>query len=266
MAKAFAGNHSTPPKQQDALRGLLTYLKTEQSAVDLHLSLERFAADLEKGLYFDSNIPVGYGLGSSGALTAAVFDRFYEGAEVVDLPLLKEKMAQIEAHFHGASSGIDPLICYLRTAIMMESTSQLRRVNIPDWTQEAGQLFLLNTQLPRQTGPLVNIFRERCQEEYYRLHCETELAPLTNDAIHAFLQKNWDLLFPCVHEISHFQFRYFDAMIPKAFRSIWLDGLGADLYKLKLCGAGGGGFILGFTNDWIETQRALKDYQLLKIR
>ena len=32
-------------------------------------------ADLDHKLYFDSNIPKGYGVGSSGALVAAFYDR-----------------------------------------------------------------------------------------------------------------------------------------------------------------------------------------------
>ena len=32
--------------------------------------------DLAKGLYFDSSIPQGYGIGSSGALVAAIYDRY----------------------------------------------------------------------------------------------------------------------------------------------------------------------------------------------
>src|SRR5208282_653621 len=36
----------------------------------------QFLEDIDKGLYFDSNIPQGYGLGSSGALVAAIYYRY----------------------------------------------------------------------------------------------------------------------------------------------------------------------------------------------
>jgi mevalonate kinase len=32
--------------------------------------------DVETGMYFDSSIPQGYGVGSSGALVAAIYDRY----------------------------------------------------------------------------------------------------------------------------------------------------------------------------------------------
>ena len=40
------------------------------------LDLRRFEMELNAGLYFDSNIPSGYGVGSSGALVAATYDRY----------------------------------------------------------------------------------------------------------------------------------------------------------------------------------------------
>ena len=34
-----------------------------------------FSEDVANGMYFDSNIPQGYGVGSSGALVAAIYDK-----------------------------------------------------------------------------------------------------------------------------------------------------------------------------------------------
>ena len=36
-----------------------------------------------------------------------------------------------------------------------------------------------------------------------------------------------------IHEIGHFQLKYFHEMIPTDFRAIWLDGLANNLFKLK---------------------------------
>ena len=48
------------------------------------LDLQRLDADLDRGLFLDSNVPSGYGLGSSGTLTAAVFRR-YAHTDINDL-------------------------------------------------------------------------------------------------------------------------------------------------------------------------------------
>ena len=42
------------------------------------IDLKRWAHDSENRLAIDSNIPIGYGLGSSGAVTACIYDRYVE--------------------------------------------------------------------------------------------------------------------------------------------------------------------------------------------
>ena len=51
-------------------------------------------------------------------------------------------------------------------------------------------------------------------------------------------------------------------MIPQSVVKIWQEGLDSDIYSLKLCGSGGGGYILGFTKDFSKTEIMLKDFPL----
>ena len=76
--------------------------------------------DLLKGMYFDSTIPQGYGIGSSGAIVAAFYDRYAENKITVlenltknKIIILKNIFSKMESHFHGKSSGLDPLNSYL---------------------------------------------------------------------------------------------------------------------------------------------------------
>jgi mevalonate kinase len=43
---------------------------------------------------------------------------------------------------------------------------------------------------------------------------------------------------------------------------VWKNGLQTNDYYLKLCGSGGGGYILGFAPDLDKARAALKPYQL----
>jgi len=54
-------------------------------------------------------------------------------------------------------------------------------------------------------------------------------------------------------------------MIPDQYKDLWLRGLNTNSYYLKLCGSGGGGYILGFTQDWIKAQKELSGHNLQAI-
>jgi len=51
------------------------YLKNLNSPL-VNFNLDKFHSDLKLGMYFDSSIPEGYGVGSSGALVAAIYDYY----------------------------------------------------------------------------------------------------------------------------------------------------------------------------------------------
>ena len=51
-------------------------------------------------------------------------------------------------------------------------------------------------------------------------------------------------------------------MIPEGFKDVWKQGIETGDYYLKLCGSGGGGYILGFTRDYANAQEQLKGYEL----
>ena len=87
-----------------------------EKKLDCKFDLDKVNHDLKEGLYFESSIPEGYGLGSSGALVAAVYDAYSRngikpGKNITgeDISLLKQTFSQMESYFHGTSSGIDPL-------------------------------------------------------------------------------------------------------------------------------------------------------------
>jgi mevalonate kinase len=54
---------------------LVTYIE-QHDRLSARLSRD-LRSEVDLGLNFESNIPVGYGLGSSGALVAAIYDDFF---------------------------------------------------------------------------------------------------------------------------------------------------------------------------------------------
>lgn len=226
------------------------------------MDLRRFEREVNKGLYFESDIPVGYGVGSSGAVCAAAYRRFainpFAEDDEAHYVRLKQQLAQLEGYFHGASSGTDPLICYLGHTVLLLPSGQARLVNPPGRKPgDQWHFFLLDTGISRKTGPLVEQFLMQCEQDGFLAALQQELVPATENAIRFYLSGQWEALFPEVQRISAFQYQHFQDMIPVAFRSTWEKGLQTRAFSLKLCGAGGGGFLLGYCADEAEARAAI---------
>lgn len=247
------------------LKALSSYLKKiqRQGRLPVDMDLASFDFDIGQGLAFNSSIPQGFGVGSSGALCAAVLDRYAQVDEnlKMDVDQLRRILALIESHFHGSSSGIDPLISYLNKPILKNENGHFEIVKIPEGKGKGG-LFLLNTGRARKTEPLVNLFLEKCQRPEFNNLCIDVLLPLTNHCIKSFLSNDLIELEKSIEKLSAFQFDHFKPMIPKLYQDLWEEGLDNEKYTFKLCGAGGGGFLLGHCQNFVEVSELLRGHEL----
>ncbi|TNE96590.1 MAG: mevalonate kinase [Deltaproteobacteria bacterium] len=246
------------------LKALSLYLKNIKNKGDLSFDfdVQSFEFDIGQGLYFDSTIPQGFGVGSSGALCAALFDRYSKNCEGSEIKDLKVFFSQMEGHFHGSSSGMDPLISYLNRPILRHQSGQIGTVDLPNFKDGKGGLFLLNTGRARRTEPLVNLFLEKCKTTEFNSKIENDLKNITDECITHFLEGQVDDLYKSFSRLSEFQYRELSPMIPNLFQEVWKSGLENCLFKLKLCGAGGGGFLLGMTPNFEEAASTLSSYEI----
>jgi mevalonate kinase len=253
------------------LQQFLTYLKEQIASGHLKLDFDdaAFEADINNGIYFHSNIPQGFGIGSSGALVAAVYDRYVRNkVSLEEVPTsdviteLKKVLGTMESFFHGKSSGVDPLICYLNLPLLIKGKEEIEPVQIAMKKNGQGAIFLIDTGIARKTEPLVKYYMQQMEKPTYREFVDKQLKPFANNCIQAFLEGDTETLFGYLKKLSHFQFKHFKPMIPSLFNKQWKQGLESGDYYLKLCGAGGGGFILGFTRDMDKTREQFKGQKL----
>jgi len=254
-----------------SLRKFYVYLRRKQFLGELLADLDLFhlREDLKKGLYFDSNIPQGFGVGSSGALCAAVYDRYAvrkiskENITKEQMPELKKMFSQMESYFHGTSSGMDPLICYLNMPVLIENRMNLGTIDMPKSVLEGkGAIFLIDTNQQGKTAPLVQLFLDKCKQNEFIDECRKNFIPYNDNSIRAFLKGETKNLFANLYFLSKFLFEQLTPMVPDAFRALWKTGLDTKAFYLKLCGSGGGGFLLGFTEDYDKAKQYLKDYSV----
>ncbi len=253
------------------LRKYLSHLQALYMAGELpfEMDLEAFIIDIEKGMSFDSSIPQGFGIGSSGALVAAIYGKYAidkidsESIDKIDILELKNIFGLLESYFHGKSSGLDPLICYLNIPILIKSKNDLDTIGLPSFNASGnGAIFLLNTGMSRETQPLVHLFLEKLKQEGFRKIMKEQFKKYNDDCINAFLKGDFKPLFGSMAKLSRLLLENFAPMIPGSLVKAWQQGLDTQAYYLKLCGSGGGGFILGFTPDMNKARKLLQGHDL----
>ncbi len=259
-------------RSNEGLRAFVAYLEEIQNNEPelVSLDMKTLKKDVNAGMYFDSSIPQGYGIGSSGALVAAIYDKYAREKITVLENLTREKLLKLrsvfgkmESFFHGKSSGLDPLNSYLSLPILINSKNNIESTSLPSQNQEGkGAVFLLDSGISGKTAPMVQIFMEKMKHEGFRKVLKDQFIKHTDACVEDFINGNVKSLFGNLKQLSHVVLDHFKPMIPKEFHKLWKQGIDTNDYYLKLCGSGGGGYILGFTQDIEKAKKSLQGYNL----
>src|SRR5690606_1592337 len=185
-------------KSNESLRRFSDYLQgiQEKKPSLVQFDMEALKADIEEGMYFDSSIPQGYGVGSSGALVAAIYDKYALDKITVLENLTREKLlklkhifGEMESFFHGKSSGLDPLNSYLSLPILIHSKDNIQPTGIPSQTTDGkGAVFLLDSGTTGETAPMVQIFMESMKQEGFRKMLKDQFIRHTDACVEDFLK------------------------------------------------------------------------------
>jgi mevalonate kinase len=153
----------------------------------------------------------------------------------------------LESYFHGNSSGTDPLVSYLKHSLLL-ANDKIDKINVPSPPDDLF-FFLLDCGIARKTEPLVSAFLHEIQNnKNYTSDFENHYVPIVEQTIQEHLDSRFSALKKCWLELSQLQTHFFKAMIPKNLIEYWHKGNNEGHTHLKLCGAGGGGYLLGLSS------------------
>ena len=267
--KMNGNNTEDALKSNQNLKTFVGHLKQIDIEV-VAFDFDKLQADVDSGMYFDSSIPQGYGVGSSGALVAAIYDKYAQDKITVLENLTREKLlklklifSEMESFFHGKSSGLDPLNSYLSIPILINSKDNIEATGIPSQKNEGkGAVFLLDSGITGETAPMVRIFMENMKQEGFRNMLKDQFIKHTDACVDDFLKGDIKSLFKNTKQLSKVVLNHFKPMIPNQFHELWKKGIETNEYYLKLCGSGGGGYILGFTENMEKAKKSLAAYKL----
>ena len=258
-------------KNKDSQKKILEFIEYLKKKVKNLPDLDWLSINKDKknNLFFESNIPQGYGLGSSGALVAAFYDRYVKDKISSEEKLTKNKLqklknifSEMESYYHGESSGIDPLNCYLGLPILIKSQNEIQVTKMPEEKALGyGGIFILDSGTSSDTSSMVSLFFKKMEDENFNYMMKKQFIKYSKTCINEFLNGDINTMFNSIKILSEITLKNFQPMIPKKFTKLWDEGIRTDNYFFKLCGSGGGGFLLGFTLDLERTFENLKDYK-----
>lgn len=241
-----------------SLKRFADYLSTLESTKDI-IDIQRLQRDLNLGLFLSSDVPSGYGLGSSGTLVAAVYDG-YAKQKTDDLLHLKTLFGQMESHFHGSSSGIDPLQCYLGKPFKI--TPEGVRILSDDFLKKDIHICLIDTKIKSNTKPLVEHFKQQRENPDFLNRFQAEYLPCVKACIEAMISVDKELFFKSLKQLAQGQLQFLRPMITENTLDLFTTDFDFN-FGVKISGSGGGGYVLGFSDDMEKASDLLKDFEII---
>ena len=248
---------SSLPSNQ-SLKQFCKYLFENQELSNL-FDFQSFNKDLNEGLFLASNVLSGYGLGSSGTLVAAVYDR-YAIQKTDDCLQLKTLFGQMESHFHGSSSGIDPLQCYLGQPFKI--TPRGVELFSDDFLKKDIHICLIDTKIKSNTKPLVEHFKQQRENPDFLNRFQTIYLPCVKTCIDTMIAGDKELFFNSLKQLTKGQLQFLRPMITDNTLDLFTTDFDFN-FGVKISGSGGGGYVLGFTDDVEKASELLKDFEII---
>jgi len=232
-------------KSNRNIESLYEYMIQEEYLGDI-INSNKLKEEIDSGLYFESNIPIGSGLGSSGALVSSIISRYSK----VDLKSfsnaeLKKIMSLIESKFHGNSSGFDPAVSYFNKP-MLYSNQKIKPIDIIAFKNF--KVYIIDSRIESSTKKMIKTFEDKMIDSEFRLFFNNKFITNTNQCIDHLINTP-ELFRNSIKELSNDTYNNFHEMIPNNIKNKWKEGIRNDSYYMKLCGSGGGGFFLAYDFD-----------------
>ena len=242
------------------IESLYEYIIQEDYLNDI-INSDNLKEEIDSGLYFDSNIPIGSGLGSSGALVSSIISRYSK----VDLKSfsnseIKKIMSLVESKFHGNSSGFDPAVSYFNKPMLYsnQKIKLIERIPFKDF-----KVYIIDSQIDSSTKKMIKVFEDKISKSEFRLFFNSKFINNTNQCINHLINTS-KLFRDSVKELSNDTLHNFQEMIPEKLKNKWKEGIKNDSYYMKLCGSGGGGFFLAYDFD-NQINLSFSDFKIYQI-
>ena len=166
----------------------------------------------------------------------------------------------MESYFHGSSSGIDPLQCYLGKPFKI--TPKGVELLDDDFLKKDIHISLIDTKIKSNTKPLVEHFKKQRLKPAFYNRFQKEYTPLVKSCIDKMIEGDAELFFNSLKRLTKGQLEFLRPMITDNTLELFTNDYDFH-FGVKSSGSGGGGYVLGFTDDVERASEWLKDYEVI---
>jgi len=239
----------------EKLDGFIEYIKI-QDWFENYFDISKILEQRDHSWAVSSDIPIGKGLGSSGAFVALFFQTFNQKDNICDKELISV-LGKLESYFHFHSSGIDPFVSLKKKTCLFSSRGKSVELLAPerfDLNKLNCHMYLLDSKISRETSAYIQIFKEKMKTKEFSSNLN-EYCSLVNFVILQLLDSN-SFSFELIDKIGIFQRKLFNEMFPQKVLD-FVDSL-EEKVALKLCGAGGGGYFQLFSTSVLKHENLIE--------
>lgn len=264
----FSGSLVNNGAENKSIFDLYQHIKKINSKLTYKIDLDSLYQDLKAGLCFDSTIPHGSGLGSSGALVASIYQEYGIGLpenDMESLPAIQGDLATIESFYHGKSSGIDPLVSYVNKPLIVEKPGSVSVIESLPLRNEQFNFFLIDSGLSGKTSELVKSFMSKLENSMNRAKFKNAYNQNSDKVIDFLVQGKLSEVYSLIQTLSIFQLENMGELIPRKLAIFFKQGLATNQFALKICGSGGGGYFLGMAKLTCEIEDFFEGMQVHRL-
>ena len=124
------------------------------------------------------------------------------------------------------------------------------------------RVFLADTGKKSNTKPLVQYFKNKRDDADYLEAFKTDYVPCVSACIDHLTAGEKEAFFTSLRQLTDGQLRFLRPMITDDSIDLFLERPDFNI-GFKISGSGGGGYVLGFTDDVEKTKEFMEGYELL---
>jgi mevalonate kinase len=123
-------------------------------------------------------------------------------------------------------------------------------------------VFLADTGIKSNTKPLVQYFKGKREHPEYLNAFQLEYVPCVKACIEQLIEGQKEAFFASLRQLTDGQLRFLRPMITDNTIDLFLERPDFHI-GFKISGSGGGGYVLGFTDDVDRAKCFMEGYQLI---